>query len=167
MSNDYDVGFKKPPNHTKFQKGQSGNPNGRPKGSRNMSTIMQEVLGRPVIIRQNGQERRIPLREAFVHRLAGKTLEGNVRDMIALMKAIHDYFPEVLKPEKPQKTLTIQFVSPDGQLTETLPELRERRATQGQGAPTETNPHHRKHETDDALEAAWRASGIDNGPDEP
>ena len=29
MSNDYDVDFKKPPNHTKFQKGRSGNPNGR------------------------------------------------------------------------------------------------------------------------------------------
>ncbi len=166
MPNDYGVGYKKPPNHTKFQKGQSGNPNGRPKGSRNMSTIMQEVLGRSVIIRQNGRERRVPLREAFVHRLAGKTLEGNTRDMIALMKAIRDYFPEALEPKKLQSKLIVEFVESDGNggLAKITPLAGERTRSDKK---TTTQLRAGGRNADDALEAAWRASGLDDEPDEP
>ena len=35
----YAVGWGKPPRHTRFKKGQSGNPKGRPPGSKNMNTL--------------------------------------------------------------------------------------------------------------------------------
>jgi hypothetical protein len=42
---DYDVGHAKPPKHTRFQPGQSGNPRGRPKGTKNLKTDLIEELG--------------------------------------------------------------------------------------------------------------------------
>jgi hypothetical protein len=40
----YSVGYGRPPKHTRFKPGRSGNPKGRPRGSRNLSTEMQKVL---------------------------------------------------------------------------------------------------------------------------
>jgi Family of unknown function (DUF5681) len=47
---DYEVGYGKPPRHTRFKKGQSGNPRGRPNGSKNLSTLLSETLSEPVIV---------------------------------------------------------------------------------------------------------------------
>jgi hypothetical protein len=48
----YVVGYGKPPVHTRFKKGQSGNPNGRHKGSKNFSTTLEETLQEKVVIRE-------------------------------------------------------------------------------------------------------------------
>ena len=153
MSNGYEVGYKKPPKRTRFKKGQSGNPKGRRKASRNMSTIMLEVMARPVVIKQNGQRRRVAFREAFVHRLAGRALEGNTRDMIALMKAMHDYLPESLEPERNPRSITVTYVLPDGKTMESY---------DGNGAdldkssndPT-TSPAHRQPDCSGDEDDTW------------
>ena len=41
---DYEVGYGKPPRHTRFTKGQSGNPRGRPPGAKNLKTLLSEAL---------------------------------------------------------------------------------------------------------------------------
>jgi len=41
---DYEVGYGKPPHHTRFVKGQSGNPRGRPRGAKNMKTLLNKAL---------------------------------------------------------------------------------------------------------------------------
>ena len=69
---DYKVGYKRPPLHTRFQKGQSGNPRGRPKGSKNFSTLLAEALNEPVIVTEDGRRRRISKRELGVRQLANK-----------------------------------------------------------------------------------------------
>jgi hypothetical protein len=79
-----------------------------------MATIMRDVMARQVTVKENGRPRQIPFREAFIHKLVGKTLEGGTRDMIALMKAMHDYMPEALIPEESPQMLEVRFVSPDG-----------------------------------------------------
>ena len=50
----YDVGYRKPPLATRFQKGVSGNPRGRPKGARNLSTVVAAALNEKVLITENG-----------------------------------------------------------------------------------------------------------------
>jgi hypothetical protein len=42
MTDDYEVGYKRPPRNTRFCKGQTGNPHGRPKGARNIKTDLAE-----------------------------------------------------------------------------------------------------------------------------
>lgn len=170
MSKDYEVGYRKPPKHTQFKKGRSGNPKGRPKGCCNMSTIMKEVMARPVVIKQNGQERRVPFREAFVHRLAGRSLEGRPSDMIALMKAMHNYLPSALEPEHYPENFTVTYVLPNGKTMESYDKLSEM-DNLDPVAPAECDQTTRDDDcgsgpdVDDDLERAWRASGIDDEPE--
>jgi len=56
---DYKVGYKKPPLHTRFRKGQSGNPRGRPRGSKNFSTLLADALNEPVVVTEDGRRRKI------------------------------------------------------------------------------------------------------------
>ena len=112
---DYEVGYGKPPKEHRFKKGRSGNPKGRTKKKKNMATVMKDLLERPMTIRQNGQERRVTFSEAFVHRLAARSLEGSPRDMIALMKAIHDYMPEAVAKDQLPTEIRVNFVDTDGQ----------------------------------------------------
>lgn len=81
----YAVGFCRPPTATQFKKGQSGNPSGRPKGSKNFATEVKEAFGRKIVIQENGRTRRIPARMGFLMKLGAQALRG---DMSALRMAI-------------------------------------------------------------------------------
>ncbi len=84
MSNTKDqnvVGYGKPPKSHQFQKGQSGNPKGRPLASRNVSTILEETLTTMVTIRDDGQKRKIPAPEALVMAVMRGALKGDARLM--------------------------------------------------------------------------------------
>jgi hypothetical protein len=88
MLNDDDkfsVGYGKPPPQNRFQKGQSGNPKGRPRGSRNLSTIMERALNERVTIKENGRPRRITKREAAVKQLANKSASGDLKSIQVLL----------------------------------------------------------------------------------
>lgn len=54
-SADYKVGRGRPPKHTRFRAGQSGNPSGKKKGARSLRTDLAEELAQVVQIRENGQ----------------------------------------------------------------------------------------------------------------
>jgi Family of unknown function (DUF5681) len=68
------VGYAKPPKHTRFTKGRSGNPKGRPTGSKNLGTMMIEELTHPVAIVENGKRTKIPkIRAALRQKRAATT----------------------------------------------------------------------------------------------
>ena len=87
---DYDVGYGQPPNATRFQKGQSGNPTGRRRGSKNLSTILEEELEQPVVIRENGKQKTITKRRASMKQLVNKAASGEHRALQLLINYLHE-----------------------------------------------------------------------------
>jgi uncharacterized protein DUF5681 len=80
------VGYGTPPVETRFQAGRSGNPKGRPKGAKNMTTIMNEELGQLVTATENGKRRRLTTGRAIAKRLINQAVGGNVRAVEILLK---------------------------------------------------------------------------------
>jgi hypothetical protein len=76
---DYEVGFGRPPRSTQFRKGTSGNPKGRPRGSKSLSTIVKETLDEKVVVRENGRCGRITKRAAMIKQQANKAVSGDQR----------------------------------------------------------------------------------------
>ena len=78
---EYDVGFGKPPKHTRFQKGTSGNPpgKGRKKKSTALSTLMAEAIAETVAIKIGGKHRTLTLQEVMVLKLVEKAARGDKR----------------------------------------------------------------------------------------
>jgi Family of unknown function (DUF5681) len=80
------VGPGKPPRHTRFKPGQSGNPNGRPKGSKNFATILQQQLRKKVTITVDGKPKRVALQEVIARRLANDSMKGTTKAMELLIR---------------------------------------------------------------------------------
>ncbi|HOP21172.1 MAG TPA: DUF5681 domain-containing protein [Amphiplicatus sp.] len=85
---DYEVGYDRPPRETRFKKGESGNPKGRPKGARNTSIIFDEVLSSMVDYRENGRHRKAEGREVLARQAFAKAAKGDLKAMAFMMK--HD-----------------------------------------------------------------------------
>ena len=76
---DYEVGYAKPPRHAGFQKGRSGNPKGRPKGSKNFATLLAQALDEKVSLTEDGRRRRITKRELVIKQLVNKSASADLR----------------------------------------------------------------------------------------
>jgi hypothetical protein len=83
--NDYEVGYGKPPCHTRFRKGQSGNPRGRPASSKNLKTLLSKALNQPVIVTENGRQRKISKREAIITQLVNRSAAADLRAIKILL----------------------------------------------------------------------------------
>jgi hypothetical protein len=84
----YEVGYRKPPKHSQFKKGQSGNPAGRPKGSKGpqAADTLARLLFRKVPVSEGGVARRLPTWEVICHRLISGAMSGDHRAMRELFR---------------------------------------------------------------------------------
>ena len=87
---DYAVGYGKPPLHTRFQKGRSGNPKGRPRGRKNMSTLLSDALNGWVIVVENGRRKKITKREAIVTQLVNKSASADLKATQIVLAMLRD-----------------------------------------------------------------------------
>jgi hypothetical protein len=85
---DYPVGYGRPPRQTRFRKGQSGNPVGRPRGAQNLATLIGKVLKEPVVVSENGRRKKITKREAMLKQLVNKAAAGEHRAIQLLLGEI-------------------------------------------------------------------------------
>ena len=78
------------PAHTRFTKGQSGNPRGRPPGAKNLKTLLSEALNEPVIVTENGGQRKISKREAIVTQLVNRSAQADLKAIQILLAMLRD-----------------------------------------------------------------------------
>jgi hypothetical protein len=79
------IGYGRPPKHTQFAKGSSGNPNGRPKGSKNFGLIIEAELNAKIPINENGKRKSISKREAVAKQLVNKAASGDAKAIPILL----------------------------------------------------------------------------------
>ncbi len=100
-ASDYLVGYRKPPEATKFKAGQSGNSKGRPKGSPNIVTAFVNALKGNIIVMENGRSIKMSRPEALAHKAFAMAIKGNPKFFEMLMKA-SDHWEQ--KQEKRQRS---------------------------------------------------------------
>ena len=76
---DYPVGYGKPPRHTRFKKGESGNPKGRPKGTLNISTVVSREARKEVIVNENGRRIVMTKLEVAAMQVINKAASGDLK----------------------------------------------------------------------------------------
>ena len=84
----YEIGYKRPPKASQFKKGKSGNPRGRPKGSNNFLTLLEQELGQSIVVNENGKKKTISRMQAMVKRMVSGALQGETRAMLTLVEIL-------------------------------------------------------------------------------
>jgi uncharacterized protein DUF5681 len=99
---DYEVGYGRPPRHTRFKKGRSGNPKGRPRGSKNLPTLLTEALNEHVIVGEYERRRKITKREVIVMQLVNRSAKADLR----AIKILLDILQEIERRTEPASAET-------------------------------------------------------------
>jgi len=89
----YAVGYCRPPLHSRFKPGQSGNPKGRSKGHKTLNVLLRQSLNQGIEVTMGGEKHIIPKFTAMVMALINKALQGD-------MRAITVLFPYILRMEQ-------------------------------------------------------------------
>ena len=113
---DYEVGYGKPPRHTRFVKGQSGNPRGRPPGAKSFTTLLDEALNERVLVAENGGRRKVSKRQAIVTQLVNRAATADFR----AMKMLLDFARDTERQTEPGSSETAEFSEAEERVLEQL-----------------------------------------------
>jgi hypothetical protein len=76
---DYEVGYGRPPTHSRFKQGQSGNPSGKRKGGRSRVKELERFLDTPIHVNENGRRRQMRPMEIVRKKMFQLAAQGDVR----------------------------------------------------------------------------------------
>jgi hypothetical protein len=85
------IGYGRPPFHKRFQPGHSGNPKGRPKGSRTVGAVLRDILRQKIPITGGGKRRLAPAIEVILLRLLNDALRGEHKAIKLLLTLLDQY----------------------------------------------------------------------------
>jgi hypothetical protein len=108
------IGYKRPPVHSRFVKGKSGNPKGRPKGT-HVGSALANLVNQTITVTLEGTPRKMPLTEALAMSLAHRALAGNTAAAREFMKIVEKVAAEQkIAEEKPNRVekIVVSWVSP-------------------------------------------------------
>jgi len=109
----------RPDIHTRFKKGQSGNPSGRPKGRKNDAIQIKDLLFRPIRINDGNGIRSVPKIVAAIEVCLNKALKGDIRALEKIMKIAEKLESFKWAPPIPEITCIRRvIVHPNGQTTD-------------------------------------------------
>src|SRR6266566_7418337 len=115
-ASDYQVGPGRPPVHTRFKKGQSGNPGGR--STKSLPALLAAALNETVVVTIDGRRRKFTKREAIVTQIVDKSASADLRAtkmLIDMMKDVEEKAggasPEPAKLTAPDREVVELFVA--------------------------------------------------------
>lgn len=105
QSNNYEIGYKKPPKKYQFKPGISGNPKGRPKLVQDFVTDFQDELEEMITLKEGGNIKTMTKQRALIKRLITNALNGN-SSSIKLVTSIMSSLP--IKPKDIEADLSLE-----------------------------------------------------------
>ena len=84
----YDVGYGKPPKHTQWQKGQSGNPSGKNKKEQSLHDELKKLSAKEIVVQQNGVSVTMTQGEAMLAAVFHKAMKGDLGSIRFISQAL-------------------------------------------------------------------------------
>jgi Family of unknown function (DUF5681) len=139
------VGYGSPPQATRFKKGVSGNPKGRPKGSLNVASAFAKTLRERVVINENGKRKTVTKLEAALKQLVNKAASGDLRACAQLVALARDAEAKLSMPGTQEPVLgNLDQEVMDGIMKRFLKAGEEEEEKLQPGVSEETNGHNER-----------------------
>jgi hypothetical protein len=104
-------GYGRPPVHSRFQPGRSGNPKGRPKGTANLVNDLRAELSENISVREGAQDLKVSKQRAMLKTLIAKALNGDIRAANVVLNLASKLFePEIASEPMPILSAEDQLV---------------------------------------------------------
>jgi hypothetical protein len=100
----YDIGYKRPPRHTRFRKGVSGNPKGSKKRTVNLATAVRTAATEKIVITAGGEHRTVSAIEATILKLRSDALSGKPNAILAFLGLINQHCPDLVAEQMKRST---------------------------------------------------------------